>query len=191
MSYLSSARTFGTIALPIEHGSQGDVEKLGIYIHDSITSLRREYDRGMSQDLEDAPLCSECGQPMEETTSANPQLHHGGVPFACQSNPDCPEYAPDGVGTVKAVNLLDIAENHTPNSDVVLQSFKTEPVCVQCGGKNLLMPDGITGQGDLIDDSTIICGECGATTTYGTIVNTWKVRVTDHLTDIGILGGTE
>jgi hypothetical protein len=74
---------------------------------------------------------------------------------------------------------------------ILLESFKTNPKCVQCGSYDLQMPTGITSQDDLANDSTITCGVCGVITTYGAIMEAWKARVTDHLTDIGIIGGTE
>lgn len=75
--------------------------------------------------------------------------------------------------------------------EILLHRFKTEPVCVQCGSDDLRMPDGVSSQDDLTENSSITCKACGAITTYGAIMESWNASVTDHLTDIGIVSGSE
>jgi DNA-directed RNA polymerase subunit RPC12/RpoP len=103
----------------------------------------------MSDALEDAPLCSECGRPMEETSAQNAQLFHGGVPFACQSNQECSEYAPDGVGTVGAVDLLDVIGGHNPT-----QGDTITLRCEKCGTNTVFGPEGLNANG------RIVCPTC-------------------------------
>jgi len=78
------------------------------------------------------------------------------------------------------------------NSDeILLHRFKTEPVCVKCGSDDLRMPEGVSSQDDLTEDSSITCNACESTTTYGTIMASWKSTVQDRLVDTGIISGTD
>jgi hypothetical protein len=53
---------------------------------------------------------------------------------------------------------------------ILLERFHVVPRCTKCGSDDLGMPDGITSQDDLTDDSLITCGACGATFTYTQVV---------------------
>lgn len=66
----------------------------------------------------DTPRCSACDYPMEETSSQNPQITlPDGRRFDCQapSQSRCRQWAPDGVGSVTALPLAWVMDNHRPS----------------------------------------------------------------------------
>jgi hypothetical protein len=69
----------------------------------------------------------------------------------------------------------------------VIDTFQTVPHCSKCGSDDLRMPEGITGQDDLADDSLITCANCGTVTTYAALVECCEADIVKNVKDT--LGG--
>jgi hypothetical protein len=60
-------------------------------------------------------------------------------------------------------------------------SMEAVPRCSNCGSDDLHMPEGITSQDDLADDSFITCANCGTITTYAAIVESCEAEITKNI----------
>ena len=74
---------------------------------------------------------------------------------------------------------------------IVIDTFQTVPQCSKCGSDDLRMPEGITKQDDLADDSLITCANCGTVTTYAALVESREADVVKSVKDTfgGLCGG--
>jgi len=62
-----------------------------------------------------------------------------------------------------------------------IETFEVIPRCSKCGSDDLRMPEGITSQDDLTDDSPLTCANCGTVTTYAALVESCETSKANDL----------
>jgi hypothetical protein len=55
------------------------------------------------------------------------------------------------------------------------------PRCGKCGSDDLRMPEGVTSQDDLADDSLLTCAHCNTTITYTALVEACEADLADNI----------
>jgi uncharacterized Zn finger protein len=75
------------------------------------------------------------------------------------------------------------------NDTIHLGTIEAVPRCGKCGSDDLRMPEGVTSQDDLIDDSVVTCADCGTVTTYAALVASCEADVAKNvINDLGSAG---
>ena len=69
------------------------------------------------------------------------------------------------------------------NDTIEIDTIETVPHCRKCGSDDLRMPEGITSQNDLTDDSLVTCANCGTVTTYDALVESCETDVAKNIED--------
>ena len=71
---------------------------------------------------------------------------------------------------------------------ISIGTFEAVPRCSKCGS-DLHMPEGITSQDDLTDDSFITCANCGTVTSYAALVESCEAEIAKNIKDsLGSVG---
>lgn len=60
-------------------------------------------------------------------------------------------------------------------------TIEATPRCGKCRSDDLRMPEGITSQDDLTDDSLVTCANCGTVTTYAALVESCEADAAKNI----------
>jgi hypothetical protein len=75
------------------------------------------------------------------------------------------------------------------DNTTIIETFHAVPHCGKCESDDLRMPEGITRQDDLTDDSLITCTSCGTVTTYVALVESCEANAAKDIEDdLGSIG---
>jgi hypothetical protein len=80
--------------------------------------------------------------------------------------------------------MIEITEEESNMDDKIdIGTIEAVPHCGKCGSDDLRMPEGITVQDDLTDDSLLTCASCGTAITYAALVESCESDVAENIKD--------